>query len=81
VPQELCAGTPKALSKEDLDKSGCIVLMDEAEHRPMLEKQFPIRDDRKIHYWHIGDSGKMNPSKACQAMSQEIEELLRTLER
>jgi hypothetical protein len=46
----------------------------------MLEKEFPIRDDRKIHYWHIGDTGKMSPSKACQAMSKDIEELLRTLE-
>lgn len=81
VPQELCEGAPKALAKEDMEKSGYIVLMDEAEHRPMLEKQFPIRDDRKIHYWHIGESGKMNPAKACQAMSQNIEELLRTLER
>ncbi len=80
VAQEFCEGTPKPLVKDDLEKSGYIVLMDEAEHRPMLEKQFPMRDDRKIHYWHIGDIGKMNPSKACQAMSKEIEELLRTLE-
>lgn len=81
VPSKLCEGTPKALAKEDLEKSGYIVLLDEVEHRPMLEKQFPTRDDRKIHYWHIGDTGKTNPSNACQAMSQKIEELLRTLER
>jgi protein-tyrosine-phosphatase len=81
VPLELCQGAPKALTKEDLEQSDYIVLMDEAEHRSMLEKQFPARDDRKVHYWHIGESGKMNPAKACQAMSSHIEELLRTLAR
>ena len=81
VPLELCQGAPKALTKEDLEQSDYIVLLDEAEHRSMLEKQFPARDDRKVHYWHIGESGKMNPAKACQAMSSHIEELLQTLAR
>ena len=78
---ELCQGAPKALTKEDLEQSDYILLMDEAEHRSMLEKQFPARDDRKVHYWHIGESGKMNSAKACQAMSSPIEELLQTLAR
>jgi protein-tyrosine phosphatase len=81
VPLELCQGAPKTLTKADLEQSDYIVLMDEAEHRPLLEKQFPARDDHKVHYWHIGESGKMNPTKACQAMSGHIEELLRTLAR
>jgi protein-tyrosine phosphatase len=81
VPIELCQGAPKVLTKADLGKSDYIVLLDEAEHRAMLEKQFPTRDDRKIHYWHISESGKMKPVKACQAMSSDIEELLRTLAR
>ena len=81
VPQALCQGDPKSLTKQDLERSDYIVLMDEAEHRPLLDKQFPTRDDRKIHYWHIGETGKMNPSKAFQAMSVDIEELIRTLER
>jgi protein-tyrosine phosphatase len=81
VPLELYQGAPKALAKEDLEQSDYIVLMDETEHRPLLEKQFPAQDDRKVHYWHIGESGKMKPAKACQAMSSQIEELLRTLPR
>jgi protein-tyrosine phosphatase len=81
VPPALSQGAPKALTKEDLDQSAYIVLMDEAEHRPLLEKQFPARDDHKVHYWHIGESGKMKPAKACEAMSSQIEELLRTLAR
>jgi protein-tyrosine phosphatase len=81
VPLASYQGAPKALTKADLEQSDYIVLMDEAEHRSMLEKQFPLRDDRKVHYWHIGESGKMDPAKACQAMSNHIEELLRTLAR
>jgi protein-tyrosine phosphatase len=81
VPLELGQGAPRALTKEDLEQSDYIVLMDEAEHRPLLEQQFPARDDRKVHYWHIGESGKMKPAKACEAMSSQVEELLRTLAR
>lgn len=81
VPKELCAGDPKGLTKEDLEKSDYIVLMDEAEHRPMMEKEFPRSDDRKIHYWHIGETGKMSAAKACQAMARDVEELLRMLGR
>ena len=81
VPLKSCQGAPKALTKEDLAQSDYVVLMDEAEHRSMLERQFPARDDSKVHYWHIGESGKMKPDKACQAMASHIEELLRTLPR
>ena len=81
VPPTSFKNEPKALTKEDLEKSDYVVLMDEAEHRPMLEKQFPTRDDRKIHYWHIGENSQMSAAKACQAMSKEIEELLRADEK
>jgi protein-tyrosine phosphatase len=81
VPPELCKGAPKPLAREDLEKSDYIVLMNEAEHRPVLEKQFPTRDDRKIRYWHIADTGQTKPATACQAMSTEIDELVRTFGR
>ena len=81
VPPEFFGVGPRALAKEDLEKNDYIVLMDEAEHRPMLEKQFPVRDNARIHYWHIGETYVMPPANACQAMSAQIEELLRTLPR
>jgi protein-tyrosine phosphatase len=79
VSPDLCKGEPKALAEEDLENSDLIVLMNESEHRPMMEKQFPMRDDRKIRYWHIGDTGEMNPLKACQEMTRDVEEVVRTL--
>ncbi|MDB6058780.1 MAG: Low molecular weight phosphotyrosine protein phosphatase, partial [Verrucomicrobiales bacterium] len=41
VPNDLCGGVPKSLTKEDLEQSDYIVFMDEAEHRVMFERQFP----------------------------------------
>jgi protein-tyrosine phosphatase len=81
VPKELCQGDPKALAKEDLEQSDYVVLMDEAEHRPMMENQFPMRDHNRNHYWHIPEAEEMSPSKVSQAMSTNIEELIRTLGR
>ena len=80
VPKELCQGDPKGLTKDDLEKSDYIVFMDEAEHRPMVEKEFPTSDGRKIHYWHIGETWEMSPAKACQTMAGDIDELFRTFE-
>jgi protein-tyrosine phosphatase len=76
VPRPLWSGVPQPLTKEDLIKSDCIILMDEAEHRPMLEEQFPERDDRKMHYWHISDSGKVEPALACEQISRDIQTLI-----
>ena len=81
VPKSYWSGVPKPLTREDLEKSDCIVLMDEAEHRPLLEKKFPVRDDRKIHYWHIAEAWKVKPAISCQAMTKNVEQLLATLPR
>jgi protein-tyrosine phosphatase len=81
VPQELWQGEPKALTQADLDRSDHIVLLEEAEHRPLLEKQFPKLDCQKLQCWHIPDSGKMKPPTACQAMASSVEELIGKLGR
>jgi len=76
VSADQCNGTPKPLTEEDLDQSDYIVLMDEAEHRAMFEKQFPGFDESKIHYWHILD-GRDNSTHACQLMSNNVSQLIR----
>ena len=81
VPQQLWQGAPKALTRQDLDRSDYIVLMEEAEHRPLLEKQFPKLAGQKVHYWHIADVGKLKPATACQAMACAVDELMGRLER
>lgn len=80
VPRDLWQGDPKALTLKDLDRSDCVVLMEEAEHRPLLEKRFPGLDGHKLRYWHIGDTGKLKPATACQLMSKAVDELIKSLE-
>lgn len=80
VPAELCKGKPKAITQKDLEKSDYIVLLNEKEHRPMFEKQFPKFDENKIHYWHVPD-GSGSCAQACQLMSKNIDQLLQTLPR
>ena len=79
VPQELFKGNPQALTQDDLGKSDYVVLMDEAEHRPIFEKQFPGQDNRKLHFWHIPDDPKMSPPDAFQEMSRQVADLLHSL--
>ena len=81
VPPKECRGAPQVLTKEDLGQSDYIILMNEAEHRPLLEAKFPGRDEGKIHYWHIADAGNMTPAKACQTISKAIDELLQKFQR
>ena len=47
--------------------------MDETEHRARFEKLFPNYDERKVHYWHIRDSGSMDAGQACQRMTKNID--------
>jgi protein-tyrosine phosphatase len=79
VPEALYHGDPEPLTEADLNTSDYIVLMDEAEHRPMIEQGFPKRDDHKIHYWKIPDYPSMTAPAACAAMSENIDHLLKEL--
>jgi protein-tyrosine phosphatase len=81
VPKRLWSGTPKKLTKTDVAQSDCIILMDEAEHRRPFEKQFPHQTASKIQYWHIPDSGRMDPAEACAEMAAQIDQLFRSFTR
>jgi translation initiation factor 1 len=46
---------PSQLAADDLKKADRIIAMNQAEHRPLLEEQFPAWAD-KVEYWEIDDS-------------------------
>jgi protein-tyrosine phosphatase len=79
VPVDIGAAAPKMVTQDDLDRSDYVVLLSEAEHRLPFEKRFPNYDKRKVHWWHIPDSGAMDPAKACEKMSDQIDALVKTL--
>jgi protein-tyrosine phosphatase len=62
---------PKKLTEQDLLASDYVVVLDEEEHRPMMEQQFPGLAVRNLHYWHIRDV-----KEACAAMAPEIDSLV-----
>ncbi len=79
VPEKFCEGGPQELTRADLDRSDYVVLLDETEHRPMMEEQFPHYDATKLHYWHVPDTPRMKPVLACQLMTRDVEKLFRQL--
>jgi protein-tyrosine phosphatase len=81
VPAKLFRGEPKALTEADLAKSDYVVCMDEAEHRPMMEKQFPHRDEHTIHYWHVAETDEADIPRACATMAADVDELVKALGR
>jgi protein-tyrosine phosphatase len=76
VGKEFMAGGPKRLTKQDLLESDRIIVMDESEHRPLLEKKFPTRGELNLQYWHVPDTGGLKPTQACAMMSKKIDHLI-----
>jgi protein-tyrosine phosphatase len=69
-PQRL----PRALREDDLARAQRVIALNQVEHQPYLEKQFPAWADR-VEYWHISD---LDRASAGQALA-EIEQRVRTL--
>jgi protein-tyrosine phosphatase len=76
VPADLSQGDPRSLTADDLSNSDYVVILDETEHRPMMEARFPNPPAGKIHYWRIPDVPKCDAPTACQAMAKAIDQLL-----
>jgi protein-tyrosine phosphatase len=79
VARQLMAGSPKRLTNQDLMRSDCVILMDEAEHRTVFEKKFPSAPEGNVYYWHVPDSGKLQPSDACELISENVARLIERL--
>jgi len=47
---------PRMLAVEDLQSADRVILLDEPEHRPMMNKQFPDWEDHeRVTYWEVVD--------------------------
>jgi protein-tyrosine phosphatase len=58
----------------DLADADLVIALKEAEHRPMLSKNFPAWENR-VTYWHVHDVDAAHPEDALD----EIEQLVRNL--
>jgi len=69
---------PVQLAAADLKHADLIVAMKEAEHRPMMEEQFPQWANR-IQYWHIDDLDCAPPDGTLSHCQFHVEELVEQL--
>ena len=67
---------PRSMTLQDLEAAERIILLDEPEHRPMMQEQFPgWADHQRVTYWKVLD---VPPSEAFHPMDA-IEPLVREL--
>jgi protein-tyrosine phosphatase len=81
VPDSQTVSDPQQLTRQDLLTSDYVVILDEEEHRPMMERQFPGMALNNLHYWHIHDHPYMQAHEACSTMAVKIDSLLTKLQK
>jgi protein-tyrosine phosphatase len=74
-----CTGKkPTPLTSYDLVSAYRIVALKEAEHRPMMEKQFP-EWAAKIEYWGVHDIDFADPVQALPQIHDQVLKLIESL--
>ena len=69
---------PLQLQTDDLAHADLVIALNESEHRPYLEEQFPQWAGR-VAYWHIADLGLAPLEEALTAIEREVRQLVRRL--
>lgn len=71
---------PRMLTTQDLEAAHRVVLLDEPEHRPMMNKQFPDWENHeRVSYWKVIDvppSEEFHPMDAIDPLVRELVEEL-----
>ncbi len=69
---------PRPLSEADLQKSGRVIALKEAEHRPLMQERFAAYANQ-VEYWHVHDLDAATPQEALSDVEHHVRELLRSL--
>lgn len=78
VPFKEHMRNPIQIKAADLINAYLVVALDEREHRPMMEDQFPEWADR-VSYWNVADIHDASPDNALESLEQNIRALLAQL--
>jgi protein-tyrosine phosphatase len=70
---------PLALTQSDLVNSDLVVAVKEAEHRQLMEEQFPDWSEG-TEYWHVDDLDCATPEEALPRLEAEVRALITRLE-
>lgn len=76
ISQDLIAGYPRQLTREDLDAADVVVLLNGPEHAPMLQKQFPKMDMTKVRQWAVPDVPFMAAREAFAEIVRLVDGLM-----
>ncbi|MCA9246557.1 MAG: low molecular weight phosphatase family protein [Planctomycetales bacterium] len=69
---------PIPAREQDFSSSARIIAMKEAEHRAMIEAEFPDWVER-VQYWHIDDLDCAEPHEALPRLQRHVDALLEQL--
>jgi len=71
---------PRQVSEGDLRNADVIIALKEAEHRALLEAQFPALG-APVRYWHVHDLDAAAPADALAELERLVRELVGELRR
>lgn len=66
---------PLQLTEADFESSDRVIALDDLEHLPMMEAQFPEWKDR-VEYWRVHDLDKWPPETALEKIEALVRELI-----
>lgn len=69
---------PLPVAEDDLQAAHLIVAVKEAEHRPLVERNFPAWAER-VEYWHVHDLDCALADEALPKLAAKVEELVSRL--
>jgi protein-tyrosine phosphatase len=69
---------PKRLTLPDLANSELVIALKEAEHRQMMQEQFPLFADQ-IEYWQIDDVDCAGSEEALPVLEDRLRKLVERL--
>jgi len=71
---------PRSMTLQDLETASRVILLDEPEHRPMMQEQFPDwADHERVTYWKVIDvppNEDFHPMDAIEPLVRELVEEL-----
>lgn len=69
---------PQSVCEADFVAAHKVIAIDESEHRPLMQRQFPAWED-SIEYWMIHDVDLVEPDAALEQLEQHLQHLLASI--
>lgn len=70
--------SPISVTEQDLLNAQHIIALKQAEHRPLVSKNFPAWVER-VEYWHVHDVEDEHPEQALPQIETAVRDLLQRL--